>query len=653
MACTLELAHLELTPTGNVRQVIGWLRAAGDVLAERYEIRSFLGRGGFAVTYLAEDLRLKGKSRAIKEIPRIFYDEFETELLARLRHPSIPDVIDHFETNEMKYLVLEFGGSRTLEGVRRDSAGGLVPWPELAIWIRQLVDVLTYLHRQDPPVVHRDLKPANVLLDDGGRIMLIDFGIAKQVKESSATRTIARSATEGFSPPEQQMGTGTDERSDVYALAATVYALVTGQIPPPAHERVAGRALPDPRKLVPSLPLSVATALTSAMELNLNRRPGSIAEFSDLLFRSDAGGATVVSSAELGERTQPISDFSATFAERPDRRSDGIPIHVAPPERSRCIRAGRVVMWACASGAVLGLAGLIAATSLMTRELSQDDSRWLATWQQKHTLNARLVTIQQQRKESQRVAELLSAAARQFADHHWTTPPGNNALDTYRSVLAIDPSQAEARAGIRRIKAEYLQLAEGAERLHDWEDAEHQYRNALAIEPGDEVAVAGIARIGQLRQAALLSNAQRSSIVDPRSEGARAPSVRSDPRTATPVQPRVYSVPIVTLVNDARRALAVYIDNSPRYLTLQPLQRSRGRLARGNHVIRVAAPIGLGALVLGTQFLTQGQVEILNDSTIHISDYSVRVDDESASEGGDNGEMRGRRYDGGRTYEFR
>lgn len=276
--CHAELAHLDLAPNGLVRSVLGWLRAPGDVLNDRYRIRGFLGKGGFAATYLVEDQRLNGKRRAAKEIPEIFFDERETEILSRIQHPCVPDITDRFTADGMVYLVLEFGGDRTLETVRV-AEGGRVPLAKLRPWIEQLCDALAYLHAQSPPIVHRDLKPANVLLDESDRVMLIDFGIAKEATPDTLTRTVARSASHGFSPPEQVLGTGTDQRSDVYALGATMYALLTGQAPPPAHERVAGSEIVPPRQLVPEISQTVEAAILRALELNVAKRQPSVDEF--------------------------------------------------------------------------------------------------------------------------------------------------------------------------------------------------------------------------------------------------------------------------------------------------------------------------------------------------------------------------------------
>ena len=149
--------------------------------------------------------------------------------------------------------------------------------------MRQLCEVLIYLHSQDPPIIHRDLKPDNILLDETGRIMLIDFGIAKESKPATMTRTLGRAATQGFSPPEQAMGTGTDERSDIYALAATFYALLTGENPPAAHERVAGKELVPPSQIVADISPQLEATLLQALNLNVNHRQQTMQELSQAL----------------------------------------------------------------------------------------------------------------------------------------------------------------------------------------------------------------------------------------------------------------------------------------------------------------------------------------------------------------------------------
>jgi serine/threonine-protein kinase len=279
--CNSELAHLDVAANGVIRGIFGWLHTKGDIIEDRYRIKSILGKGGFGATYLVEDMRLNGKRRALKEVPELLFDEYETTLLSQLNHPSIPDIIDRSIADGMVYLVLEFGGSRTLGGERKQQ--GRIPQEKLLPWMQQLCEVLIYLHSQNPPIVHRDLKPDNILLDENERIMLIDFGIAKESKPATMTRTLGRAATHGFSPPEQAMGTGTDERSDIYALAATFYALLTGKNPPAAHERVAGKEVVPPSQIVPDMSPQLEIAILKALNLNVNHRHQTMKEFSQAL----------------------------------------------------------------------------------------------------------------------------------------------------------------------------------------------------------------------------------------------------------------------------------------------------------------------------------------------------------------------------------
>ncbi len=319
--CGFETAHVDFAPNGTIRGVFGYLLPPGHVINERYRIEKVLGKGGFGATYLVEDLKLKGRHRALKEIPELLFDDHEVNLLTQLNHPAIPDIIDRFVDGQMIYLILEFGGSRTL-GSHAQALGGPSPVRMILPWMRQLCDALSYLHSQNPPIIHRDLKPDNILLDDNDRIMLIDFGIAKESENTGPTRTIARAASHGFSPPEQVLGTGTDERSDIYALAATFYFLITNKVPPAAHERVAGKEIEPPSTLAPNVPPELDDILLSALSLNYNQRPKSVSEmslvFDSLLERMAADNPITARTTRLDAVTGPLP------TSRPTAGSTGI-----------------------------------------------------------------------------------------------------------------------------------------------------------------------------------------------------------------------------------------------------------------------------------------------------------------------------------------
>jgi len=363
--CEIGLAHLDTAPNGTLRGVIGWLRAPGDVLKDRYRIAKLLGRGGFAVTYLVEDLLLNGKRRALKEVPEILFDESEAGILSRIHHPAVPDIIDRFQLEGMVYLVLEFGGDRTLESVRR-AEGGRVPLARVAPWADQLCDVLAYLHSQDPPIVHRDLKPENILLDERDRIMIIDFGIAKEATADGVTRTVARSVSHGFGPPEQALGTGTDERSDVYSLAATLYALLAGKPPPAAHERVSGAEVAPPSAGNPEVGPALEASLLRALSLNVLQRQASIDELRrDLVaaFGTAAGArapATSASTTVSIDQIGGVASAPVTGTGPGVTTGSGVAGAVAAPARPRAgpwLATGGVLLVLAAGGLAWMLLG--------------------------------------------------------------------------------------------------------------------------------------------------------------------------------------------------------------------------------------------------------------------------------------------------------
>ena len=165
----------------------------GAVLRDRYVITDLVGQGGMGAIYQADDLRLRGRLCAVKEVlPELIsvpgmedqaHEQFyrEASILARLDHPNLPKVSDFFQQSGREYLVMDFVPGPDLRQLIEDARRRDAFLEEGAVvgWIDQLCDALTYLHTQDPPVLHRDIKPSNIKLTPRGVVKLVDFGLVK------------------------------------------------------------------------------------------------------------------------------------------------------------------------------------------------------------------------------------------------------------------------------------------------------------------------------------------------------------------------------------------------------------------------------------------------------------------------------------------
>src|SRR5215472_17074259 len=257
----------------------------GVVLQQRYRIERLLGGGGMGMVYLARDQRLSNRPCAIKEMVDHFIDpqqrleanEYfarEADTLAQLKHAAIPAISDRFDHQNRHYLVMEFVEGRNLEEELEQRG---VPFPEgLVIDIaRQLCDVLAYLHGHQPPIIYRDLKPSNVMLTTTGRVVLVDFGIARLFK---AQRKGTMIGTLGFAPPEQYQGVA-EPRTDIYSLGATLHYVLTGRDP----ERFPPFSFPPVRELRPQVSANLAGAIDRALSYKVEGRPQSVPEFRDMM----------------------------------------------------------------------------------------------------------------------------------------------------------------------------------------------------------------------------------------------------------------------------------------------------------------------------------------------------------------------------------
>ncbi len=209
----------------------------GSIVDGKYKILNEIGHGGMSVVYLAMNERAN-KQWAIKELRKDGVQDYEvvkqnliaeTDMLKRFNHPNLPSIIDVIDNDDTFLIVMDY-----IEGISLEKAlkrNGAQRQEDVIEWAKQLCDVLGYLHSRRPPIIYRDMKPSNVMLKPDGNVMLIDFGTAREFKESKVEDTKCL-GTQGYAAPEQYGGQGqTDARTDIYCLGATMYHLVTGHNP--------------------------------------------------------------------------------------------------------------------------------------------------------------------------------------------------------------------------------------------------------------------------------------------------------------------------------------------------------------------------------------------------------------------------------------
>jgi serine/threonine protein kinase len=268
---------------------------AGAVLQDRYRIVRQLGKGGMGAVYEAVDQRLEA-TVALKEtfsVDERLRRQFEQEarLLAQLHHPALPRVSDYFTEGDRAFLVMQFISGADLAEIISQQPG---PFPKATViaWADQLLDALIYLHTRDRQIIHRDIKPHNLKLTSNGRIALLDFGLAKAAAADASTTVSSTSIfgyTRRYSPLEQIQNHGTTPRSDIYALGATLYHLLTGVKPLDAVARATALVNSKSDPLQPADEIyravgsEIATILSRAMALNPEDRYASANDFREAL----------------------------------------------------------------------------------------------------------------------------------------------------------------------------------------------------------------------------------------------------------------------------------------------------------------------------------------------------------------------------------
>jgi serine/threonine protein kinase len=326
--------------------------APNTLLQGRYLVMRLLGQGGMGAVYQATDRKF-GNAVALKET---FYNDLqlrkafshEARLLNRLRHAALPVVTDYFAIGERQFLVMQYIPGKDLEqllGDRKTQGQGVFMASQVLRWADQLLDALEYLHSQKPPIIHRDIKPQNLKLTPRGEVILLDFGLAKGIvtHQSQVSQSI-RGYTPNYASLEQIRGTGTDARSDIYSIGATMYHLLTGEMPQDALTRIAAILMsqPDPLKSIsamnPEVPAAIAQVIEKAMAAHPDQRFSSAAAMRQAL-RSVAASAPPASLHRAQTLTDEPIKVNAAAVERSANRALPPPPAVRPEAGQPAVQA--------------------------------------------------------------------------------------------------------------------------------------------------------------------------------------------------------------------------------------------------------------------------------------------------------------------------
>ena len=329
----------------------------GTIIGNNYVIGSLINSGGFGAVYRATDSSEGNRPCAIKET----YDVtpaarrqalMEASVLFTVRSENLPQVYDALEANGRFYLVMQLIEGQDLLQLLKNrvairhmaAVGEQEPYQvtqgpcseqEVLAWMFPIIDILQELHSRHPAVVHRDIKPANIILTPTSTTVLVDFGLTKLYDpRSNGTQSLGRAVSQGFSPIEQYTGQ-TGPQSDMYALAATMYLLLTNRLPPSAVKRSVQDDLITPRQLNSTLSLSIERALLKALAVQADQRYLTMREFAQALRQPifDAHADTTLAGPRVS--TTPHYPYNPTLVpKQPAHVYAGVPQPARKPQSS-------------------------------------------------------------------------------------------------------------------------------------------------------------------------------------------------------------------------------------------------------------------------------------------------------------------------------
>ena len=291
----------EYSPGDEVCQHCGYMfpfstdiMTPSTVLQDRYEIQELTHTGGMGYVYLAKDKKLYDRICIVKQVKEPV--KSDTELLKKLQeeafsmtklsHPNVAMILDHFVEGDYYFLVVEYISGKSLSEVLEEHHGKLTE-EEVVNWAVSMCDVVQFFHEQD--IIHRDISPQNIMLTDKGIIKFIDFGTLRELRDI-ATKGTSGMGKFGYTPPEQWLGKPVAQ-SDVFALGATIYHLLTGFLPLSEEfstsQRLQGQDFtpdfPPIRQENSDISPELEAILQKSLELGINRRYSSAAKFGQAL----------------------------------------------------------------------------------------------------------------------------------------------------------------------------------------------------------------------------------------------------------------------------------------------------------------------------------------------------------------------------------
>jgi len=263
----------------------------GTVIQRRYVVEDVLGQRGFGTVYLVRDQRNNQKLFVLREVPKPGWKDryqaaFKPMAFRQSDHPALPHVYRVFNDNrlDLAFMLMDYIEGPNLEILRQGQPEQRLSLNQVMTLIAPVMDAVTHLHSQHHPIIHGNIKPSNIIMrKEGAGTVLVGFSIANK-SGTDPTPPFDRHVTPGYKAPEQY-SRGADPRTDIYALGAVLYTLLTGTVPADALYRLArlGEREPDPllpvSQITPSVPTTIAGAIHRAMSIRINDRYSTVEQF--------------------------------------------------------------------------------------------------------------------------------------------------------------------------------------------------------------------------------------------------------------------------------------------------------------------------------------------------------------------------------------